>query len=71
MTEIKVIVTDPEEAYDGVAEFWSANELIDDRAARRAPAPAHRSEVRQYALSGGRRQLGACAGEAKQRLAAY
>jgi len=28
MSEINVIVTGPEEAYDGVAEFWSANELI-------------------------------------------
>jgi hypothetical protein len=28
MTEINVIVTGPEEAYDGVAEFWSANELM-------------------------------------------
>ena len=28
MTEINVIVTGPEEAYDGVAEFWSANEMI-------------------------------------------
>jgi hypothetical protein len=28
MTEIDVIVTGPEEAYDGEAEFWCANELI-------------------------------------------
>jgi hypothetical protein len=28
MTEINVIVTGPEEAYEGVAEFWSANELL-------------------------------------------
>ncbi len=28
MTAINVIVTGPEEAYDGVAEFWSANELM-------------------------------------------
>jgi hypothetical protein len=28
MTEIKVIVTGPEEAYNYEAEFWSANELI-------------------------------------------
>jgi hypothetical protein len=28
MTDIKVVVTGPEEAYDGEAEFWSANELM-------------------------------------------
>jgi hypothetical protein len=28
MTEIKVIVTGPEEAYDYEAEFWCANELM-------------------------------------------
>jgi hypothetical protein len=28
MTDINVIVTGPEEAYEGVAEFWSANELM-------------------------------------------
>ena len=28
MTQINVIVTGPEEAYDGIAEFWSANELM-------------------------------------------
>jgi hypothetical protein len=28
MTEIKVIVTGPEEAYDNEAEFWCANELL-------------------------------------------
>jgi len=28
MTEITVIVTGPEEAYDNEAEFWCANELM-------------------------------------------
>jgi hypothetical protein len=28
MTEINVIVTGPEEAYNNEAEFWAANELI-------------------------------------------
>ena len=28
MTEIKVIVTGPEEAYDNEAEFWCANEMM-------------------------------------------
>jgi hypothetical protein len=28
MTEIHVIVTGPEEAYDNEAEFWRANEML-------------------------------------------
>ena len=28
MTEIQVIVTGPEEAYDNEAEFWCANEMM-------------------------------------------
>ncbi len=28
MTEINVIVTGPEEAYDNEAEFWRANEML-------------------------------------------
>jgi hypothetical protein len=28
MTEIRVIVTGPEEAYDNEAEFWCANEML-------------------------------------------
>jgi len=28
MTEIEVIVTSPEEAYDNEAEFWSGNQLM-------------------------------------------
>jgi hypothetical protein len=28
MTEIHVIITGPEEAYDNEAEFWCANELM-------------------------------------------
>jgi hypothetical protein len=28
MTDIKVIVTGPEEAYDYMAEFWCANEMF-------------------------------------------
>jgi hypothetical protein len=28
MTEITVVVTGPEEAYDNEAEFWRGNELI-------------------------------------------
>jgi hypothetical protein len=28
MTESKMIVTGPEEAYDNEAEFWCANELM-------------------------------------------
>ena len=28
MTEITVVVTDPEEAYNNAAEFWRANERL-------------------------------------------
>jgi hypothetical protein len=28
MTEVRVIVTGPEEAYDDEAEFWCANEMM-------------------------------------------
>jgi hypothetical protein len=28
MTEVQMILTGPEEAYDGNAEFWCANELM-------------------------------------------
>jgi hypothetical protein len=28
MTDVRVIVTGPEEAYDNAAELWSANELM-------------------------------------------
>jgi len=28
MSAIEVIVTGPEEAYDGEAEFWRANEMV-------------------------------------------
>jgi hypothetical protein len=28
MTDVKVIVTGPEEAYDDEAEFWCANEMM-------------------------------------------
>jgi hypothetical protein len=28
MTVVKVIVTGPEEAYNGEAEFWCANEML-------------------------------------------
>ena len=72
MTQINVIVTGPEEAYDGVAEFWSANELM-------ATTVFH--EGRLHLRIDPRRDgmpwladvvsLGQALGEAKQRLSAY
>ena len=43
MTEINVIVTGPEEAYDNEAEFWCANELMGVTVLHEGrAAPAHR-----------------------------
>lgn len=70
MTEITVIVTGPEEAYDNEAEFWRGNELMgvtvlhEGRLHLRIDARADRSpwlaDVGSLALA-----------EAEQRLAAY
>ena len=66
MTEINVIVTGPEEAYDNEAEFWRGNELIGrHRPARGTPAPAHRPAGRRLAVAGGRRQPGARPGRGR------
>jgi hypothetical protein len=72
MTEINVIVTGPEEAYDGIAEFWSANELM-------ATTVLH--DGRLHLRIDPRRDgmpwladvvsLGRALSEAKQRLTAY
>jgi hypothetical protein len=72
MTEISVIVTGPEEAYDGVAEFWAANELM-------ATTVLHqgRLHLRIDPRTDGMPwladvvSLARALGEAKQRLAAY
>jgi hypothetical protein len=72
MTEINVIVTGPEEAYDGVAELWSANELM-------ATTVLHqgRLHLRIDPRADGMPwladvvNLGRALGEAKQRLEAY
>jgi hypothetical protein len=72
MTEINVIVTGPEEAYDGVAEFWSANELMattvlhQGRLHLRIDPRADGMPWLADAVS-----LGRALGEAKQRLSAY
>jgi len=72
MTEIKVIVTGPEEAYDGIAEFWSANQLM-------ATTVLHegRLHLRIDPRSDGTPwladvvSLSRALGEAKQRLASF
>lgn len=72
MTDIKVIVTGSEEACDGVAEFWSANELIGMTVLHEG-----RLRLRIDPRSEGMRcladvvSLARALGEAKQRLAAY
>ena len=72
MTEINVIVTGPEEAYDGVAEFWSANELLATTVLHRG-----RLHLRIDPRTDGMPwladvvSLARALGEAKQRLAAY
>ena len=72
MTEINVIVTGPEEAYDNEAEFWCANELMGVtvlhegrlrlRIAPRADGSPWLAETTSLARS---------LAEAEQRLAAY
>ena len=60
MTEIHVIVTGPEEAYDNAAEFWCANELM-------GVTVLHEGRLhlridprdRRHAVAGGHRQPGA------------
>lgn len=72
MTEINVIVTGPEEAYEGIAEFWSAHELM-------ATTVLHqgRLHLRIDPRADGMPwladvvHLGHALGEAKQRLSAY
>lgn len=72
MTEINVIVTGPEEAYDGVAEFWSAHELLGTTVLHQG-----RLHLRIDPRADGMPwladvvSLGRALGEAKQRLSAY
>jgi hypothetical protein len=72
MTEIKVIITGPEEAYDNEAEFWCANELMgvtvlhEERLHLRIDPRADGSPWLADAAS-----LARCLTEAEERLAAY
>jgi hypothetical protein len=72
MTEINVIVTGPEEAYNNEAEFWRANELIgitvlhEGRLHLRIDPRADGAPWLADVVS-----LGQALGEAWQRLAAY
>ena len=67
MTEIRVIVTGPEEAYNNEAEFWCANELM-------ALTVLHEGRLhlridpraRRHAVAGGHRQPGARAGRGQR-----
>ncbi len=72
MTEIHVIVTGPEEAYNSEAEFWSANELMavtvlhEGRLHLRIDPRADGLPWLADAVS-----LARALGDARQRLAAY
>ena len=72
MTEIQVIVTGPEEAYDNEAEFWRGNELMgvtvlhDERLHLRIDPRADGSPWVADAAS-----LARALAEAEQLLAAY
>jgi hypothetical protein len=72
MTEITVIVTGPEEAYDFEAELWRGNELVgvtvlhEGRLHLRIDPRADGSPWLADVAS-----LARCLAEAKQRLAAY
>jgi hypothetical protein len=72
MTEIRVIVTGAEEAYDNAAEFWYANELMgvtvlhDERLHLRIESRADGSPWLVDAQS-----LARALGEAEKLLAAY
>ena len=72
MTEIQVVVTGPEEAYDNEAEFWCANEMMgvtvlhDGRLHLRIDPRADGAPWLADAAS-----LARALAEAEQRLAAY
>jgi hypothetical protein len=72
MTEIQVIITGPEEAYDNEAEFWCANEMMgvtvlhDERLHLRIDPRADGSPWLADAAS-----LARALAEAEQLLAAY
>jgi hypothetical protein len=71
MTEIQVIITGPEEAYDNEAEFWCANELMgvtvlhDERLHLRNPRADGAPRLADAA------SLARALAEAEQLLAAY
>ena len=72
MTEIDVVVTGPEEAYNNEAEFWRANELLgvtvlhEGRLHLRIDPRPDGSPWLEDVIS-----LARALGEAEQRLAAY
>jgi hypothetical protein len=67
MTEIHVIITSPEEAYDNEAEFWCAHQLMGTTVLHeRTPSPPHRRTRRRLAVAGGHHQPGASAGRGRR-----
>ena len=72
MTEIVVVVTGPEEAYNNEAEFWCANEQLGETVVHEGrlhlridPRPGGAQWLADVA------SLGRALAEAEQRLAAY
>lgn len=72
MTEVKVIVTGPEEAYDYEAEIWCANELMGVTVLHEGRLHLRidpRADGRPWLADA--ESLARAMGEAEERLAAY
>lgn len=72
MTEVKVIVTGPEEAYDYEAEIWCANELMGVTVLHEGRLHLRidpRSDGQPWLADA--ESLARAMGEAEERLAAY
>jgi hypothetical protein len=72
MTEVKVIVTGPEEAYDYEAEIWCANELMGVTVLHEGRLHLRidpRADGRPWLADA--ESLARAMGEAEQRLASY
>ena len=72
MSEISVIVTGPEEAYDNVAEFWCAKELMGMTVMHQARVHLRidpRADGMPWLADAA--SLARALADAKQRLAAY
>jgi hypothetical protein len=72
MTDVKVIVTGPEEAYDDEAEFWCANEMMGVTVLHQGRLHLRidpRADGRPWLADA--ESLERCLAEAKERLASY